>query len=301
MAKPTARRTRPATPATSPIRPIFPTLSGARYEPPVRARVHGWASGVGATAGAAADFSSACAVGVGERGDGGVAGELEGPDVGRDGPAVLGGDLARVARHLPEAVRHDVEEVAEGLRAEPVDVVRGGLLEAALDDHPLAVPLASVAGRAEDVEPLAPADEESLVERRRRPGARKRTSRRGRCRCRGPGPRGASRARPCRPAGCARRARRGRTRSGREGASSPGCTSPAGTRRRRGRRGRARRSAECGPYAPAFDSVLNFVDLHGREAFEETPHGRAVELRVVGFDDEEVAVLGGVLDEALAR
>ena len=44
-------------------------------------------------------------------------------------------------------------------------MVRGGLLEAALDDHPLAVPLAAVAGRAEDVEPLAAADEERLVER----------------------------------------------------------------------------------------------------------------------------------------
>ena len=72
--------------------------------------------------------------------------ELQRPYVGGDGPAVVGGHLRRVARHLPEPLGHDVEEVADRLLAQTIDVERRGVLEAALDDHAQAVALFAVAG-----------------------------------------------------------------------------------------------------------------------------------------------------------
>ena len=45
---------------------------------------------------------------------------LEGADPGRDGPAVLRGDLRGVGEHGPLSVRHHVVEVAQGHRAQAI-------------------------------------------------------------------------------------------------------------------------------------------------------------------------------------
>src|ERR1017187_5289456 len=56
-----------------------------------------------------------------------------------DGPAILGGPLHGVARHLAEAVRDDVEEVARAFGSQAVRVEGGRMLEAALHDHAVAL------------------------------------------------------------------------------------------------------------------------------------------------------------------
>ena len=56
--------------------------------------------------------------------------------------------------HLTEPVGHHVVEVPQRRIQQLLFVERRGLLEAALDDHPVAHPGAPVAGRAEDVEAL---------------------------------------------------------------------------------------------------------------------------------------------------
>src|SRR5258706_338118 len=110
------------------------------------------------------------AVARGDAVDPGVLRKLERADVGDDRPAIVGHHLASITRHLPEAVGRHVEERTDRLPAEPIDVVGRWRLEPALHDHPPAVADPSVAGRAEDVEALAPPEEEGARERHRQPG-----------------------------------------------------------------------------------------------------------------------------------
>src|SRR5204862_4018712 len=63
-------------------------------------------------------------------------------------------NLFRVSLHRAEAVRDDVKEVTVLLLAQAILVVRGGLAQAALHHHAVAVAEPSVARRAIDVEAL---------------------------------------------------------------------------------------------------------------------------------------------------
>src|SRR6188768_230262 len=96
-----------------------------------------------------------------------VLAELKGTDVGDDRPPVLRRHLRGVVRHLAEAARHHVEEVAGLLVAQARIVVRRRLLVAALDDHAVAVAGDAVARRAVDVEALAAAHDDVGRDRHR--------------------------------------------------------------------------------------------------------------------------------------
>src|SRR5262245_50414485 len=93
--------------------------------------------------------------------------QLERAHVEGDRPAVGDRDLLGVVRHDAEAARHDVEEVAVRLVAQPLLVKRRRLAVAALHDHPLAGADAVMARRAEDVVALVAARQD-----RRRDGDR---------------------------------------------------------------------------------------------------------------------------------
>ena len=99
----------------------------------------------------------ALALGLRHVADAGVLAQLQRADVGDDRPAILRRHLRGVVRHLAEAARHHVVEVAGALVAQPRIVERRRLLVAALHDHAVAVAGDAVAGRAVDVVALASA------------------------------------------------------------------------------------------------------------------------------------------------
>src|SRR5579864_6687008 len=94
--------------------------------------------------------------------------QLERAHVRDDPPPVLDGNLRLVVRHRAEAVRDDLEEIPRRRLTQPVDVVVGGLLEAALHDHAVAFARSAVARRAVDVEALLSAIEIRARDRERK-------------------------------------------------------------------------------------------------------------------------------------
>jgi hypothetical protein len=83
--------------------------------------------------------------------------ELQRANVGDDPPPVIYWYPAGIRRHGAEPVRHHIEEVPHRRLPEFVRMVRGGLAESALHDHPLPVPNPAVTRRAEDVVSFLPA------------------------------------------------------------------------------------------------------------------------------------------------
>src|SRR5207247_4706643 len=86
------------------------------------------------------------------------------------GPAVFGAHLRGVVGHRAEAVRHHVEEVADGRIAETVLVVRGRMAITAANHHAVTLAGAAVARRAEDVESFVAALHHLVVDRKWKDG-----------------------------------------------------------------------------------------------------------------------------------
>src|SRR5436190_3355813 len=86
-----------------------------------------------------------------------AAAELEGADVGGDGPAVGGFDAFGVRIHNAVAVGDDVVKVADGRLAEAIDVIGRGRRKTALDDHSVAFAGAAMANGTKYVEAFAAA------------------------------------------------------------------------------------------------------------------------------------------------
>ena len=94
--------------------------------------------------------------------------DLQGTNVGDDGPAILHRDLSRVRRHRSPTIRNRVEEMSYRCLSEAVVIERRCPAETTAHDHAVAVSGHTVARGAEDVVTPATALYDLLSDRKRK-------------------------------------------------------------------------------------------------------------------------------------
>ena len=94
--------------------------------------------------------------------------DLQGADVGDDGPTILHRDLGGVRRHRSPTVRNRVEEMSYRCLSQAIIVERRGAAETTAHDHAVAVSGHAVARGAEDVVTLAATFYDFLCNRQRK-------------------------------------------------------------------------------------------------------------------------------------
>jgi len=87
---------------------------------------------------------------------------LQRPDISHNGPAVIRRNSGGIAVHSTKTVGHHVVNVAIGLITQTLVVQRGRRFEAALHDHSVTVTGPGMAGCAENIVPLLPAQQQGI-------------------------------------------------------------------------------------------------------------------------------------------